>query len=134
MPAPDADGDVLLDLIEQVEYAPDLSRGGGVARSAIAIPEGGFTNPTVIEDGELDFNIAPEGAVEVDDAGDVSVGVDEDILTPDVHVEQPRGDFMVKMGGVLGEETAHEIGFRRGAASASDDIIQEQVPHCAEGG
>ena len=134
VPAPDADGDVLLDFIEQVENAADFSRGGGVARDAITIPEGRFADPTVIEDGELDFNIPPEGSVEVDDASDVSVGVDEDILTPNVHVEQTWGDFMVKMGGVVGEKPAHETGFCRCVASASNHIIQEQVPHCAEGG
>lgn len=128
-----ANDDVFLEFVEVVE---DAAHPGGIRKiafSPVALPEGIGRNAAVIENGEFDFDIAPESPVPVDDAGNVSLRVNEYVLAPDIHVKEGRGNVPVEEAEACVESRDGGAGFGGVEEPTGADIFNEQGPHGAEG-
>jgi hypothetical protein len=72
---PDPDGHILLHFIEQVEQPADLGRVRRVTRRAVATPERLLAHAAVVEHRELDLDITPQRPVEINQTGEVALGI-----------------------------------------------------------
>src|ERR671933_2378569 len=128
-PAPDLDRHVLLYLIELVKLAANLCRQRLIPPRSIAVPEGRCADAAVVQYGELDLDIAPQCPVEVDQSAGIASGIDQDVLAPDVHVQQRRRDRAIKVSAMPVEEVAQRLSFPNRITAASYHIVQQLVPH-----
>gem|GEM_PF-6615528 len=83
----------------------------------------------VIQDGKLNFGIAPERAIPVHQTSHVPRPIHEDVLVPDVHVQQARRHGPVEQSDVLIQQGAHQSALVLIIVPDGDDVVDHLAPH-----
>jgi len=96
-------------------------------------PKKWLRDAAVVENGKLDFRIAPQCPVPVKQSCQIAGGIGEDILRPYIHVQKRGRHLAVKALDMPVQQTAHEVGFLCAVAVAANNVIKQTIPHHNKG-